>query len=158
MSKHQAMQVGPLPDDPVQIPRLLTLKRYVDARGWFTESFSERALVDNGITTRFVQDNHSMSKRRGTLRGLHFQKSPMAQGFCTLEDDTEVLYKVSNYYSPEHEAGIRWDDPAIGIPWPLDRVEEVVLSAKDRALPSFEQMQSPFRYDGAPLQPLVVAG
>jgi dTDP-4-dehydrorhamnose 3,5-epimerase len=55
-----------------------------------------------------------------------------AHGFCTLEPDTEVIYKVSNYYSAKHDFGIRWDDPQIGIEWPI---EEVQLSDKDRRLP-----------------------
>jgi dTDP-4-dehydrorhamnose 3,5-epimerase len=187
-------------DPSSRIPRLLTSKRHVDERGWFMETFSERRLTEVGITTRFVQDNHSMSKRRGTIRGLHFQLPPMdqtklvrvlrgrifdvaidirrgsptfgrfvtaelsaddggqffipsgfAHGFCTLVDDTEVLYKVSNYYAPEHEGGIRWNDPAIAAAWPLNRAEEAVVSAKDAALPLLEQLRSPFVYDGVPL-------
>jgi dTDP-4-dehydrorhamnose 3,5-epimerase len=55
-----------------------------------------------------------------------------AHGFLTLEDDTEALYLTTSYWSPEHERGVRWDDPAFGIEWPL---EPVVLSEKDRAWP-----------------------
>lgn len=70
--------------------------------------------------------------------------------FVTLEDDTEVAYKVSNVYSPEHDGGIVWNDPALGIDWPLPD-GGAVLSAKDQALPLLAQFESPFEYDGNPL-------
>jgi dTDP-4-dehydrorhamnose 3,5-epimerase len=63
----------------VNVPRIIVPKRYVDERGWFSETFHERRLHDVGITCRFVQDNQSNSKRAGTLRGLHFQLPPAAQ-------------------------------------------------------------------------------
>lgn len=78
-----------------------------------------------------------------------------AHGFCTLEDNTEVLYKVSDFYSPKHEAGIRWDDPLINIPWPVAGGSAVV-SAKDVELPSLSQCRNTFIYAGAPLQPLTL--
>ena len=61
------------------LPRIIAPKRYVDDRGWFSETFHEERLRDIGITSRFVQDNQSSSKRAGTLRGLHFQVPPAAQ-------------------------------------------------------------------------------
>jgi dTDP-4-dehydrorhamnose 3,5-epimerase len=64
-----------------------------------------------------------------------------AHGFCTLEPDTEVMYKVDKPYAPGHEGGIIWNDPALGIPWNID---EPVLSAKDRELPGFEDFENPF--------------
>lgn len=67
-----------------------------------------------------------------------------AHGFCTLEPDTEVLYKVSDYYSPEHEAGIPWNDPALGIQWPL--TDEPVLSGKDQAYPPFAELPDYFTF------------
>lgn len=74
-------------------------------------------------------------------------------GFVTLEDDTDVAYKVSALYDPASDDGIRWDDPMLALPWPLDG-REALVSDKDGALPSFAQFDSPFDYDGIPLRPL----
>jgi dTDP-4-dehydrorhamnose 3,5-epimerase len=63
----------------VNLPRIIVPKRHVDDRGWFSEIFHEKRLYDLGITCRFVQDNQAISKRAGTLRGLHFQLPPAAQ-------------------------------------------------------------------------------
>jgi dTDP-4-dehydrorhamnose 3,5-epimerase len=63
----------------VTIPRLITLKRHADARGWFLESYNRRSMEGYGIDADFCQDNHSMSVAKGTIRGLHFQKPPFAQ-------------------------------------------------------------------------------
>ncbi len=152
-----------------------------DARGWFMESWSEKKMEDAGIHAAFVQDNHSFSAQKGTLRGLHYQLNPMAQakllrasrgaifdvavdirrnsptyaqwvgaelsaenyrqlfiprgfahGFITLTDDVEVQYKADNLYAPDCDGNIRWDDPTIGIAWPL---APTVLSEKDAAAP-----------------------
>lgn len=70
-----------------------------------------------------------------------------AHGYCTLEDDTEVAYKVDDYYAPDYERGLIWDDPTLGIGWPV-ATADVVLSDKDRKLPRFADFVSPFRYDG----------
>lgn len=169
---------------------LITPKVFKDQRGFFLESYSDKFFKSVGITTVFVQDNHSRSEPSGVLRGLHFQKPPFAQcklirviqgsiydvavdlrknsptfgkwlgfeltstnfnmllvpqgfahGFCTLVPGTEVQYKVDNFYSPEHDSGIRWNDPDLNIPWP---VKEPVLSAKDAVLPFFKELDSPF--------------
>jgi len=77
-----------------------------------------------------------------------FIPSGFAHGYCTLEDDTVVAYKVDRYYAPECEGGIRWDDPAIGIAWPVDPKSSLV-SEKDRALPVFAELASPFRWEEA---------
>lgn len=153
---------------------------YADDRGYFFESFSERKFSElTGLDVRFVQDNESLS-RKGTLRGLHFQREPYAQaklvrvvrgrvldvavdirpesptfgryvsvelsgdnhrqmfipkgfahGYVALEDDTVFQYKCDEYYHPEAEGGITWDDPQIGIAWPLPS-EELILSEKDK--------------------------
>lgn len=177
-------------------PILLKPKRFADERGWFSETYNRREAAELGITDEFVQDNHSVSRPAGTLRGLHFQTPPQAQaklvrcikgrikdyavdirrgsptygrhvtaeltaedgwqlyvpvgfahGFVTLEADCEVVYKVSNYYAPAHDAGLRWDDPDIGIAWPLPP-SGPVLSPKDEALPLLAEFDSPFAYDG----------
>lgn len=160
-----------------------------DHRGFFTESYNERLFVQYGLRFSFVQDNHSLSRQTGTVRGLHFQLEPNAQtklvrvltgaiydvavdiragsstfgqfvgailsadnkrqllipkgyahGFCTLVSDTQVFYKVDEYYSPEHDRGITWDDPDIGIDWPVTKAQ-AVLSAKDAALPGLLERQ-----------------
>ena len=72
-----------------------------------------------------------------------FVPAGFAHGFCTLEPDTEVAYKVSEFYSPEHDTGIAWDDPAIGIEWPLDG-RKPVLSEKDLKLPRLAEIEAPF--------------
>ena len=76
-----------------------------------------------------------------------------AHGYLTLEPDTEIFYKVSDLYAPDCEGGVRFDDAAIGIDWPLP-ASELILSSKDRELPSLRGFESPFVYDGFPLQPL----
>lgn len=69
-----------------------------------------------------------------------------AHGFCTLEPDTEVVYKVNRYYSRDHDFGIAWDDRDLAIAWPVPR-EQVVLSDKDRRQPGFSDLPAHFRYD-----------
>lgn len=177
--------------------QLVRPRRFGDARGWFSETFSKRLSEELGIASEFVQDNHSMSAAVGTLRGLHFQVPPRAQGklvrctsgaildyaldvrrgsptygrwvsaeltaenghqlwvavgfahaFITLRPNTEVIYKVTNYYAPECDGGIRWD--SVGIDWPLPPGGPI-LSEKDRILPSLAEFESPFSYDGEPL-------
>jgi dTDP-4-dehydrorhamnose 3,5-epimerase len=186
----------------MHIPKRIFSTRLGDARGWFEESYSRRRLADIGIDLEFVQDNHSLSAARGTLRGLHFQTPPYIQaklvrcisgaiwdvvvdlragsptygkwvaaeltaaggeqlyvpsgfghGFLTLTDNAEVVYKVSDYYTPASDGGVAWNDTDIAIDWPLDGVQPV-LSDKDRALPALKGFISPFVYDGTPLAPL----
>lgn len=172
--------------------RIITPKRFGDARGFFEETYVRRRYVEAGIAMEFVQDNHSLSAEAGTVRGLHFQIPPFAQdklvwcgrgaildvavdlrtgsptfgrhvaveltaangrqllvpvgfahGFCTLVPDTEVFYKVSEYYSPEHDKGLAWDDPDLGIAWPVTAAS-AVLSDKDRRQPRLAQLGTVF--------------
>lgn len=74
-----------------------------------------------------------------------------AHGFVTLDDNCEVSYKCSDTYAPESDGGIRWDDPAIGIDWPMPASTVPELSAKDAVLPLLADFDSPFPYDGRPL-------
>jgi dTDP-4-dehydrorhamnose 3,5-epimerase len=175
--------------------RLLIPTRHRDARGFFSEVYREDVLAAHGIAVHFVQDNHSLSLARGTVRGLHFQIPPFAQaklvrvtrgavldvavdlrhgspsfgrhvavrlsadewnqifvpegfahGFCTLEPDTEVTYKVSRPYSAAHERGLYWNDPALAIPWPVAEAE-ALLSERDRRHPPLAALPQFFRYD-----------
>lgn len=66
-----------------------------------------------------------------------------AHGFCTLEPDTEVLYKVTNYYSPSHDRGLAWNDEALGIAWPVTK-ESAILSERDRKHPLLRELTTPF--------------
>jgi dTDP-4-dehydrorhamnose 3,5-epimerase len=162
---------------------MITPKRFGDARGFFSETYSKPAFADAGLVFEFVQDNHSYSAAPGVVRGLHYQLPPAAQdklvrvvrgaildvavdirrasptfgrhvtlrlsaeawnqalvpvgfahGFCTLEPDTEVLYKVSAPYAPDLERGVLWNDPDLGIDWPVEPAVAVV-SDRDRTHP-----------------------
>jgi dTDP-4-dehydrorhamnose 3,5-epimerase len=84
-----------------------------------------------------------------------FIPAGFAHGFLTLEDEVIVTYKVSNFYSPPHESGIRWDDADVGVQWPMSP-RDIILSDKDRQLPPLKTFVSPFRYDGNPLSGLIV--
>ena len=169
---------------------LLTPKVFQDERGFFTETFSQKKLQIAGIEADWVQDNHSMSTKKGVLRGLHYQLAPntqaklvrvtkgsvydvivdlrkdsetfgkwegftltaenfqmlfvprgFAHGFCTLEDNTEFQYKCDNYYAPESEGAIIWNDPTLNINWPIS---EPVLSEKDAKAQLFSEFNSQF--------------
>ena len=166
-------------------------KRYGDLRGFFAETYSFRAYAELGINDEFVQDNHSLSHAVGTLRGLHFQAPPSAQGklvrcgrgaifdvavdirrgsptygqwkgyeltaenghqlyvpvgfahgFVTLEPDSEIVYKCTNYYAAETEGAVRWD--SCGVDWPL--TVDPILSDKDAIAPALADFDSPFIY------------
>lgn len=78
-----------------------------------------------------------------------------AHGFVTLDDNVCVMYRMSSYYSPAHESGIRWDDPDIAFPWPF-KTDELTISEKDARLPYLKYLESPFAYDGSPLTELKV--
>lgn len=178
--------------------KLIVPRRHGDHRGFFSETYNERALAGQGIDLHFVQDNHSLSAERGVVRGLHYQEPPFAQdklvrvvrgaildvavdlragsptfgqhvaveldaenwrqllvpigfahGFATLEPQTEVIYKVTDYYAPDHDRGLRWNDPALGIDWPFSE-EEAILSDKDRAQPYLSELDLVFEWAPAP--------
>lgn len=80
-----------------------------------------------------------------------------AHGFVTLEANVEIAYKVSDIYAPECDGGILWNDPTIGIKWPLP-TSGAILSDKDKALPTLAEFDSPFDYDGKSLVPLAAPG
>jgi dTDP-4-dehydrorhamnose 3,5-epimerase len=167
------------------IPDVLLIepKVFGDDRGFFYESFNQRAFNEaTGLDLRFVQDNHSKSAKN-VLRGLHYQLPPKAQGklvrvvagevfdvvvdirkesltfgrwvgqllsaenkrqmwvppglahgFLVLSDSAEFLYKTTDYYAPEYERSIAWNDPALAIDWPLID-GAAMLSSKDAAAP-----------------------
>jgi dTDP-4-dehydrorhamnose 3,5-epimerase len=161
--------------------KIIDLNPIGDDRGLFIETFDTLALKNLGLETEFVQDATSVSRLKGTFRGLHFQKPPYAQttlvrvargrvfdvvvdmragsssygqhlalelkaddwrmlyiprglahGFCTLENECHVAYKLGDHYAPGHSAGIQLTDPALGIDWPLDPAQGII-SDKDRA-------------------------
>ena len=132
---------------------LIEPRVFGDDRGFLFESYSRRKFEDHGIDVTFVQDNHSKS-RKGVLRGLHYQENNgqaklgrvtqgevfdvgFAHGFCVLSDAAELLYKCSDYYLPEDERGIIWNDPDIGIEWPID---DPILSEKDKKYPRLKDI------------------
>ena len=169
---------------------LVRPKVFGDDRGFFLESYSKKKFEEAGINVDFVQDNHSKSEKRGTLRGMHFQANPHAQakllravkgsiydvvvdlrkdsetfgkwegfrltadnfqmlfvprgfahGFMTLEDNTEVLYKADNFYQPEAEGGIAWNDPELKIDWPI---QDPTLSERDNNWPNLKKLTNLF--------------
>jgi dTDP-4-dehydrorhamnose 3,5-epimerase len=156
-----------------------------DERGLFGLTWSRKEFAEHNLDSRIEECNVSFNKRRGTLRGMHFQAAPFAQaklvrvtaggiydvivdlrpesttfkdwvgleltapnrlmlyvpiglahGFQTLEDDTEVLYQMSEIYAPETARGVRWDDPSFGIDWPS--ADRRIISDRDRNYPDFD--------------------
>lgn len=179
---------------PLKGAFVLTPKRFGDERGFFSETFNQAAFDEVAPGISFVQDNHSLSRDVGVLRGLHFQLPPHAQGklvrvprgrvldvivdirngsptygqhvgvelsadnwkqmwvpagfahaFCTLEPDTEFVYKVTDLYAPQSDSGLAFDDPDLAIAWPF-APEKLTLSDKDRVQQRFRDFQSPFEY------------
>lgn len=74
-----------------------------------------------------------------------------AHGFCTLEENTEFVYKVTDYYAPDHDLGIAWDDADLNIPWKLSDGGEPILSQKDQVQPAFKDLPDYFHYEAAPV-------
>jgi len=179
-----------------ELPEVLIVlpSRIGDDRGFFSEVWNARDFASIGIAGDFVQDNHVCSRLKGTLRGLHYQMPPAAQGkllrvsrgaifdvavdirrgsptfgrhttailsadnwylawvpagfahgYCTLQDNTEVQYKVTDLYSPQHERGVFWNDPALMIEWPVT-VDETIVSERDQKLPCLADQPDLFEY------------
>lgn len=178
---------------------ILTPTRHGDARGFFSESWNKARMEASGLHYDFVQDNHSLSQKSGTVRGLHFQTPPHAQaklircgqgalldvavdirrgsptfgqwvsvelsaengkqllipegflhGFATLQPDTEIIYKCSDYYAIDCDAAVRYDDPDIAIDWGLGNTAPL-LSAKDTDAPALRDIDTPFIFEGPTL-------
>jgi dTDP-4-dehydrorhamnose 3,5-epimerase len=168
---------------------VIETERVEDDRGYFARTFDQTEFEKRGLNPRVTQCSVSQNRRRGTLRGLHFQKAPAeeaklvrcargaifdvvvdlrpasstfgrwfaetlsalngwmlyvpegcAHGFQSLSDDVEVAYQMSVAYRPELSVGIRWNDPRLGIPWPLP---DPILSDRDRALPLLKELFPP---------------
>ena len=156
-----------------------------DERGSFYRIWDKKIFQENGLNDNLVQISISFNKKKGTLRGMHFQKKPFeeakivrctkgkifdvvidlrpesktfmnwasfeldsneskilyipegfAHGFQTLEDNTELVYQISNWYSPEHASGLRWDDNKFQINWPI---QNPIISKKDLTFDSAEK-------------------
>ena len=176
------------------IPDVVLLRptRHGDARGYFVESFNARVFAREVGDAVFVQDNEALSAQVGTVRGLHFQRPPSAQGklvralkgaifdvavdirtgsptfgqhvsatltaetgdqlwvppgfahgYCTVEPDSMIAYKVTDFYSAADDGGIAWDDPALAIPWPV-APGAALLSDKDRRQPKLADLPPVF--------------
>ena len=163
---------------------VVDVDRKDDERGFFARTFCHDEFSEHGLVADYAQSSVSFNKRKGTLRGMHFQKKPheeakvvrctmgaiydvivdlrpgsptqtrwfgielsavnrrafyvpkgFAHGFITLADESEVLYQISTQFHPESAAGVRWNDPAFTIEWPL---EAVVMSGRDRSYPDYQ--------------------
>jgi dTDP-4-dehydrorhamnose 3,5-epimerase len=162
---------------------VVDLKRIEDERGFFARAFCQNEFKANQLTPNVAQINTAFSRKRGTVRGMHFQKAPweeaklvrctrgaiydvivdlrqgsptrghwlgvelteenrkmvfapegFAHGYQTLVERTEIYYQTSQFYAPEFASGVRFDDPALGIVWPLP-VE--IISDQDRGWPAY---------------------
>ncbi len=163
---------------------LINPEPFVDERGFFSRSFCQKEFAEHGLKDVPVQCNLSFNKKRGTLRGMHFQRQPCAEaklvrctagaicdviidlrkgsptfsrweafeltaenrtalyipegfahGFQTLVDNTEVFYQMYSFFEAKSADGVRWDDPAFNIQWP---VANPVVSAKDQVYIDFD--------------------
>lgn len=168
---------------PTSLPGLwrIELELREDERGFLARTFCETEFAAHGLNTRWPQCNLTLTRKRGTIRGMHFQAEPkpevklircaagaicdvivdvradspkfgcweafelsadnrlmlyvpggFAHGFQCLTDNCEVFYQMSEFYSPDLARGIRWNDPQVGIRWPITNP---ILSEKDRELP-----------------------
>lgn len=158
-----------------------------DDRGFFMRVYDDKVFEELGLHRKWVQENHSLSKVKGTLRGLHFQYAPdcetkllravtgeaffavadlrkgsptfgkwtsmilsankhnvllvpkgCANGMVTLNDNVHLVYKIDSYYAPHNEDILKWDDPQVGIKWPIKT--PAVISEKDMKGRSFKDI------------------
>ena len=180
----------------IEGPFELTASKFEDERGYFSETFRLGPFIERAGPVEFVQDNQSLSVRLGTIRGIHFQTCPHAQGklvrcttgsvldiavdlrhdsptygqwigveltaakinalwipvgfghaFCTLEPNSVITYRVTDYYSAADDKGVAWDDADIGIDWPA-AADPDTLSAKDREQPALAALPRFFSLEG----------
>jgi len=166
---------------------IIDVEKREDERGFFARTFCANEFTRYDLETKFVQANMSFNYKKGTLRGMHFQKSPyeedklvrctkgslfdviidlrtesptfkqwvgvelteenrralfvpkgFAHGFITLEDNTEINYLVTQFYTPEADSGVRFNDPAFNIQWPT---EVTSVSEKDKNHPDYQESQ-----------------
>lgn len=162
---------------------VIEIKKLEDNRGFFGRSWCANEMAEHGLKSDIKQVNNSLSLKKGTIRGMHYQNDPyqetklvrctkgaifdviidlrphsptykqwigvelnadnrkmlyvpedFAHGFITLEDNCEVNYLVTQFYTPGAESGIRWDDPAFGIEWPI---QPTIVSEKDQTHPNY---------------------
>lgn len=162
---------------------IIQLEKKEDERGFFARAWDIKKFEEKNLNSKLVQSNISFTKKKGTIRGLHYQIHPyeetkiilctkgsvfdviidlrsdsatykkwvfhnlssedykmlfipegFAHGFQTLEDNTEIFYHVSQFYTPSAERGIRWDDPLFNIDWPI---KKKVISQKDNSYEDF---------------------
>ena len=162
---------------------IIELDKHEDERGFFARSWCQNEFQGQGLKAETVQCNISFNKRRGTVRGMHYQVAPCAEaklirctrgsaydviidlrpdspsykahlcevlsaenykmlyvpegfahGFQTLEDNTELVYQMSEFYAPDLARGVRYNDPAFGIKWPI---KNVIINDRDRTYPDF---------------------
>ena len=164
---------------------IIELEKHEDERGFFARSWCANEFADHGLNSNTVQCNISFNKKKGTLRGMHYQAAPHAEaklvrctggalydviidlrpgsptykqhvaavltaenykilyvpegfahGFQTLADNTEIFYQMSEFYSPRHARGVRYNDPSFGIEW---RIGNPIMTDRDRNYPDFAE-------------------
>lgn len=145
--------------------------RRMDERGYVVP-YSQRGLAEAGVEFKVVHENHCWSARAGTVRGFHYQLPPYGQGklirvtrgrveiepegwnqilvppgfahcYCTLTDDVEVIFKLDCEYAPSYARGLAWNDPDLGVDWPLAEAHAIVLD-RDRRRPRFRDLTELF--------------
>ena len=149
--------MGKIKVTPCEIEGLYVIEPTVfkDERGYFVETYNQNDFKEAGLNMVFVQDNQSMSVK-GVLRGLHYQKhfpqgklvrairgtvfdvavdlrtNSKTYGFIVLSDEAEFAYKCTDFYHPGDEGGLAWNDPEIGVDWPIEEGMKLIISEKDQ--------------------------